>query len=81
MLLGKTECRGHEALETGLLADELLDRPGVAAIERDTGFAQMTERALHMRASGCVHVVNVQVVTQGVFSGLYVRQESGLHRV
>jgi hypothetical protein len=25
--------------------------------------------------------VNVQVVTQGVFSGLYVRQESGLHRV
>src|SRR5213080_2578349 len=80
MLLRNLECCGHEALESGLLAHELIDRPGMSAVERDTGFPQMTERALHMRASGRVEVVEMQVVAKGVLSSLEVRQESSLHR-
>ena len=80
MLLRNLECLGHETLETGLLAHELLDRPGVSAVERDTGFAQMTERPLHVSASGRVHAVDMQVVAKDVFSDLEVCQESILHK-
>ena len=69
MLRRSLECCGHEALESGLLAHELIDRPGMSAVERDTGFPQMTERALHMRACGRVHFVEMQVVAKGVLSG------------
>ena len=70
MLRRSLECCGHEALESRLLAHELIDRPGMSAVERDTGFPQMTERALHMRASGRFHVVDMQVVAKSVLSGL-----------
>jgi hypothetical protein len=42
----------------------------MSAVKRDKGFPQMTERALHMRASGRVHVVDMQVVAKSVLSGL-----------
>ncbi len=76
MLAGEFAGRSHEPLKCGLLSPDLFHRTGVAFVDGDVGFAQMTERTLQVCACGCVQAVNVEVVAKGILSGLEICQET-----